>query len=104
MLILAVALGVSWLFLIVLHVSSTRERTTREASFSTEREIWVRERRDLNNRIQVPEAAPYLAEEDNPAAAKDDLPVLPEFTVDEEELERAQRELAAAGYEDGPAT
>lgn len=70
-------------------------------AFETERLAWVKERRDLNNRIQVPDAAPYLTEDD-PDAGRDDLPTLPEFAVNEEELERAKAELAAAGYESGP--
>jgi hypothetical protein len=34
-------------------------REEREAT-SLERTAWANERRDLNNRIQVPEAAPYM--------------------------------------------
>lgn len=30
----------------------------------SEREVWAKERTDLNNRIQVPEAAPFMAQED----------------------------------------
>lgn len=75
-----------------------KERTDLLASFAAEREIWVRERRDLNNRIQVPEAAPYLTEDNG----ENDLPVLPEFEMDSAELERAKRELEEAGYSEGP--
>jgi hypothetical protein len=69
--------------------------------FAAERQQWVRERRDLNNRIQIPDAAPYLAEADS--GSEDDLPVLPEFEMDSDALERAKAELEAAGYEEGPA-
>lgn len=37
----------------------TEFREEREAT-SLERTAWANERRDLNNRIQVPEAAPYM--------------------------------------------
>lgn len=77
------------------------ERERLLCAFDAERHAWVKERRDLNNRIQVPESAPYLAEDD-PDAGRDDLPTLPDFAVNEEELERAKAELAAAGYESGP--
>lgn len=81
--------------------SISRERERLLSEFAAEREIWVRERRDLNNRIQVPEAAAFMVEEDGPS--DDDLPVLPEFTVDAEEFERAKAELEAVGYSEGPA-
>lgn len=31
--------------------------------FAEERQQWVAERRDLNNRIQVPQAAPFMSDE-----------------------------------------
>lgn len=67
-------------------------------AFREEREAWVRERRDLLNRIQIPEAAPFIAEE----PSEHDLPTLPEFTMDQSELERAKQELADLGYQEGP--
>src|SRR5882672_280554 len=73
------------------------ERRELMAANDEERKAWVKERRDLNNRIQIPEAAPYLAD-DEPGADRDDLPVLPEFTVDPEEMERAKQTLEQAGY------
>lgn len=88
--------------IVLLDARNSNEREKREQAFSEERQVWVRERRDLNNRIQVPEAAPYLAD-DEPGADRDDLPVLPEFTVDPEEMERAKQTLEQAGYSDGPA-
>jgi hypothetical protein len=71
--------------------------------FTQERQEWATERRDLNNRIQVPEAAPFLFEA-KPEDAEDDLPLPPEFVADAEELEKAQRALAEVGYDEGPAT
>lgn len=79
-----------------------REREAERAAFAEERREWARERRDLNNRIQIPEAAPFMDEEEGPEDRRDDRPTLPEFTMDEAELERARRELANAGYEEGP--
>lgn len=79
----------------------TKERTELLACFAEERQIWITERRDLNNRIQIPEAAPFLAE-DEPGDSSDDLPILPEFAIDEEEMEKAKRELDRAGYSEGP--
>jgi hypothetical protein len=79
---------------------SARERDKLLADFSSEREIWVRERRDLNNRIQIPEAAPFMADEDG--SSEDDLPTLPGFTMNEEERERAMQELEEVGYSEGP--
>lgn len=96
------ALLFSWGALVALYVSHAKERQALLAAFALERKAWVNERRDLNNRIQIPEAAPYMAE-DEPGADVNDLPTLPEFTVDEEEMERAQRELEQVGYTDGPA-
>lgn len=78
------------------------ERERREKAFNEERGIWIRERRDLNNRIQIPQAAPYLSAEDD-GPSEDDLPLAPEFAVDEDELEKARRHLEAVGYESGPA-
>lgn len=80
-----------------------REAFARERNaFAAERREWAKERRELNTRIQAPEAAPYMydGQEDS---SEDDLPILPEFTVDEAELERARAELAEVGYEEGPA-
>lgn len=81
-----------------------RERAELLAGFATERQQWVRERRDLNTRIQAPQAAPYLLEDQDETAGDDDLPILPEFTMDEAALDRAKAELLSAGYESGPAT
>jgi hypothetical protein len=61
---------------------------------------WAVERRDLNNRIQVPEAAPFLFEA-KPEDGEDDLPLPPEFVADAEELEKARAALAEVGYEEG---
>jgi len=87
---------------VFIYLRSETERRELLERFNEERLHWMRERRDLNNRIQVPEAAPYLAE-DEPGADVNDLPTLPEFAVDEEEMERAKRELEQVGYTDGPA-
>lgn len=76
------------------------ERAQREEAFKEERLIWIRERRDLLNRIQVPEAAPFMEPEEG--QSPDDLPTLPEFTLDEAELEKAKEHLASVGYESGP--
>ena len=104
MLFLALAcIAVLGTLLIWQFYSSAKERAETQASFTREREAWVRERRDLNNRIQIPQAAPYLAAEDDPEAGKDDLPTLPEFSIDEVEMEEAKRELEKVGYEEGPA-
>lgn len=62
----------------------------------------MRERRDLLNRIQVPQAAPFLTEGTEEGRSADDLPTLPEFTMDEVELDRAKQELAELGYSEGP--
>jgi hypothetical protein len=78
----------------------SEEGKEREKMFTAEREAWVRERRDLNTRIQMPQAAPFLLEEEGPS--NDDMPVMPEFVVDEAELERARLELEEAGYSEGP--
>jgi hypothetical protein len=80
-----------------------KERAVLLANFAEERQQWVEERRDLNNRIQVPEAAPFLFEQ-GADDGENDLPVMPDFALDEESLERAKQELAEAGYEQGPAT
>jgi hypothetical protein len=40
--------------------SSRREFKEDREAMSLERTAWANERRDLNNRIQVPEAAPYM--------------------------------------------
>lgn len=78
----------------------SEERARMLKAFNEERGIWIRERRDLNNRIQVPESAPFMPT-DGPS--EDDLPRLPEFAVDEDELEQARRHLEEVGYESGPA-
>lgn len=77
-----------------------RDRKAERTAFAEERQQWVRERRDLNTRIQMPQAAPFLLEEDGPS--DDDMPVMPEFAVDEAELERAKLALEEAGYSEGP--
>jgi hypothetical protein len=77
------------------------ERAAERKSFNEERGIWIRERRDLNNRIQVPQAAPFMDTGDGPS--DNDLPLLPDFTIDEAELERAKAELNEMGYAEGPA-
>jgi hypothetical protein len=76
-------------------------RGEREAAFAAERQEWVRERRDLNNRIQVPEAAPFM-EDSGDDQGGDDLPVLPGGMIDEEELEQARAALNEVGYDEGP--
>jgi hypothetical protein len=78
-----------------------RDRKAERSAFADERQQWVRERRDLNTRIQMPQVAPFLLEDEGPS--EDDMPVMPDFVVDEAELEKANRALAEAGYEDGPA-
>lgn len=70
--------------------------------FADERREWQQERAELLTRIQAPEAAPFLFEA-KPEDAENDLPLPPDFTVDSEELERAQQELESVGYSDGPA-
>lgn len=73
----------------------------RDDKFDRERRQWAEERGELLTRIQAPQAAPFMFEsklED----AENDLPLPPEFTIDEEELERAKDELARVGFEDGP--
>lgn len=70
------------------------------AAFAAEREAWVRERRDLNNRIAVPQAAPFMSE-DEQGPSKDDLPILPEFELDEAKVEEAKAELERLGYSEG---
>jgi hypothetical protein len=74
----------------------------REA-FAAERKGWVNERRDLNNRLQAPDAAPYFDESGEEMNPTDYLPVMPEFTLDEGDLDRARKALAEVGYEEGPA-
>ena len=81
--------------------SAAADRASLLASFAAEREAWVRERRDLNTRIQSPEVAPFLLEEADDA--DNDLPVLPEFETDEAALEQARLQLQSVGYEEGPA-
>ncbi len=81
--------------------SHRAERKAERAAFAEERQQWVRERRDLNNRIQMPEAAPFLLEDQEPS--DDDMPVMPDFALDEAELEKARQALTEAGYEEGPA-
>lgn len=84
---------------------SRREREAEREAFASERREWVRERRDLNNRIQIPEAAPFMEDDpEQPGDREDDLPVLPAGTVDEEQLDRAREALAEVGYDEGPAT
>jgi hypothetical protein len=107
MIALYASLGAAWLFLAGLLIAQQRERrefnSERSAllsAFTLEREVWMRERRDLLNRIQVPEAAPYMTNDDGPS--DDDLPTLPEFEVDAVELERAKAALEEAGYSEGP--
>lgn len=78
------------------------ERERREKAFNEERGIWIRERRDLNNRIQIPQAAPFMAVDEDPSP--DDVPLPPDFTVDEDELQKAVAHLESVGYESGPAT
>lgn len=78
------------------------ERRAERAELAAEREQWRIERRDLNNRIQIPEAAPFMEDAERPGDGEDDLPVLPASTVDEAALERAREELAEVGYDEGP--
>lgn len=77
------------------------ERDGERTAFASEREAWAQERQDLYNRIQIPEAAPFM--EIGAAPSVDDLPVLPDFTVDSDELQMAKAELEKMGYESGPA-
>lgn len=72
------------------------ERVREQEAFIAERETWGRERRDLLNRIQVPEAAPFMDDGSN------DLPTLPEMTLNEEEVEQARQALEDVGYSEGP--
>lgn len=103
MIYLAIALAALIALFAWVVYSTDRERRRREEAFARERGVWVRERRDLNNRIQIPQAAPFIAEaEEEPDP--NDLPLPPEFAVDQGELEQAMKELEAVGYEDGPAT
>jgi hypothetical protein len=107
MLPLYLSLGFAWAILIGLLVAQqgerrqfNDERSALLSTFTLEREVWMRERRDLNNRIQVPEAAPYMTNDDGPSG--DDLPTLPEFELDEADLEKARVALEEAGYSEGP--
>lgn len=61
-------------------------REEREA-ISLERTAWANERRDLNNRIQVPEAAPYM----DPATAAPPVQHVP--YDDDEAFNKAREEL-----------
>lgn len=45
---------------------SSRQLDTLLNEQAAERALWVAERRDLNNRIQVPEAAPFMDPEQPP--------------------------------------
>lgn len=101
MIYLAIAVVILVIVTWVQSLRAEQALSTERLHFASEREVWVRERRDLNNRIQVPEAAPFMSEgEEGPSP--DDLPILPEFTMDEVELERVKRELAELGYAEGP--
>lgn len=64
--------------------------------FAEERQQWVAERRDLNNRIQVPQAAPFM--NDEPAEGPAYVP------FDDDEAYWAaheERALTRAGETDG---
>lgn len=93
-------LGIACILLLAYAAWKERCFEKEREAFAREREIWVRERRDLNNRIQVPEAAPYLSEEEQ-GTSEHDLPVLPERTLTEEEMEAAKQALTEVGYEEG---
>lgn len=70
-------------------------------AFAQERREWAAEREQLNTRIQAPEAAPFMFEEDA-ETREDDLPTLPEITMSDEELEQAKKALEEVGYSSGP--
>lgn len=72
-----------------------------QQQFGLREKGWDEERGRLLNRIQVPEAAPFLNEQIEDSG-ENDMPVLPEFTMDAEELRKAKEELEAAGYSEGP--
>lgn len=57
--IIAVLLGYTAILRLDVRGAHKEFREEREA-MSLERTAWANERRDLNNRIQVPEAAPYM--------------------------------------------
>lgn len=101
MLYLALSHAVLLVALIWLLRSQRAERTELRQAFEDERAAWRAERRDLNNRIQVPEAAPYMDEEFT-KPNENDLPLAPSFTLNEDELRRAREELEAVGYDEGP--
>lgn len=95
-------LVVGYSFLIAAFVGwLIRSGWRKEEAFARERQEWARERGELLTRIQAPQAAPFMFEAD-PKDAENDMPTLPGFTMDEEELERAKQELEEAGYSEGP--
>lgn len=58
--VFGLSIGVLMGWGIAMYVAGAWEKG-RLAEQAREREEWVVERRDLNNRIQVPEAAPFMA-------------------------------------------
>lgn len=57
------------------------------AAFARERQEWVLERRDLNNRIQVPQAAPFMSDETT------EIPVQHVTFDDDEDFHEAMEEM-----------
>lgn len=55
--------------------------------FAGERQQWVTERRDLNNRIQVPQAAPFMSDETT------EIPVQHVAFDDDEDFHEAMEEM-----------
>lgn len=93
---IAAALGVAFLALLALYTWERYQSIIREdahrleraallGGFKAEREAWATERTDLNNRIQVPEAAPFMDEDAEPQFVP--------FDDDDAQLDALERDL-----------
>lgn len=67
-----------------------RERQRDRESFAAERKVWAYERRELNNRLQIPAAAPFMDLSDQIEEEPHDKPYVP-FDDDEAFHEAQER-------------